>query len=115
MELKDVGANTTSASNPNLSKADSDLESPPEEPKEHEDPRQPRRKRDRIRGAFNSAKRRVTCPCTKIAWRIIQLGISLWQIGDMVSDAFQTRKFYHLAMVRKNNTILQYSSLKYNN
>ena len=104
-ELEAVGA-VTGASNPNLSKVDSDLESPPEEPKEHEDPRQPRRKRDRMRGAFTSAKWMVTCPCIMVTWRFIQLGISLWQIGDMVSDAFLTEKFYRLARVRKNNTIL---------
>ena len=109
MELKDVGANTTSASNPNLSKADSDLESPPEEPKEPEDPRQPCRKRDRMRGAFNSAKWMVTCPCIMVTWRFIQLGISLWQIGDMVSDAFLTEKFYRLAMVRKTSTTTFYN------
>ena len=58
-----------------------------------------------MRGAFTSAKWRVTCPCIKVAWRFIQLGISLWQIGDMVSDAFLTEKFYRLAMVNKTNTV----------
>ena len=65
-------------------------------------------KRDRLRFFANyTAKRkwRQTYICTMIIWRFIQLGISLWQIGDMVSDAFQTRKFYHLAMVRENNII----------
>ena len=83
--------------------------SPQEEPKEPEDPRQPRRKRDRMRGVFNSAMGRVTCPCIKVTWRFIQLVISLWQIGDMVSDAFLTEKFYRLAMVRKTNTTTFYN------
>ena len=66
-----------------------------------------------MRGAFTSAKWRVTCPCIKITWRFIQLGISLWQIGDMVSDAFLTEKFYRLAMVSKTSTILQYFEIQH--
>ena len=63
---------------------------------------------DKLNSFFDSTRQLTTCTCTKVTWRFIQLCISLWQIGDMVSDAFQTRKFYHLAMVRKNNTTLQY-------
>ena len=72
-------------------------------------------KRDRLRFfAYYSAKSkwRRTYICTMVTWRLIQLGISLWQVGDMVSDAFQTRKFYHLAMVRENNTIKKYFKMQ---
>ena len=74
-------------------------------------PLQPKRsKMDRVRGVrdaakegvtrgYTTAKQRVTCTCTKVTWRIIRLGFSLWQIADMVSDGFQTAKFHHLSSV----------------
>merc|ERR1712012_457617 len=58
---------------------------------------QQRSKMERLREVRDAAKKKVTCTCTKVTWRIIRLGLSLWQIGDMVSDIFQTRKFYHLS------------------
>ena len=62
-------------------------------------PQQPKRSNmDRLRGFHNAAKQGLTS-CTKVAWRIIRIGISLWQIADMVSDGFQTAKFYHLSSV----------------
>ena len=72
------------------------------------------KRKNRVRGTYTAAmrewkrKQRLTYICTKSTWRLIQLGISLWQIGDMVSDAFQTRKFYHLAMVRNKFIIILY-------
>ena len=58
---------------------------------------------DQLRGFFDAAKRMVTCTCTKVTWRFIQLGISLWQIADMVSDGLQTKKFWDLSVVSKNH------------
>ena len=54
---------------------------------------------DRLRGVRDAAKQRVTCTCTKVTWRLIRLGLSLWQIADMVSDGLQTKKFYDLSIV----------------
>ena len=54
---------------------------------------------DRLRGVRDAAKQRVTCTCTKVTWRLIQLGLSIWQIADMVSDGFQTKKLYDLSIV----------------
>ena len=81
-------------------------------------PLQPKRsKMDRVRGVrdaakegvtrgYTTAKQKVTCTCTKVTWRIIWLGLSLWQIGDMVSDIFQTRKFYHLSTVSRTSLLM---------
>ena len=63
-------------------------------------------KMDRLRGVRDAAKNKVTCTCTKVTWRIIRLGLSLWQIGDMVSDIFQTRKFYHLSTVSRTSLLM---------
>ena len=54
---------------------------------------------DKLRTFGGAAKQRGTCTCTKVTWRIIRVGISLWQIADMVSDGFQTRKYFNLAIV----------------
>ena len=54
---------------------------------------------DHLRGVLDAAKQRVTCTCTKVTWRAIQLGLSIWQIADMVSDGFQTKKLYDLSIV----------------
>ena len=63
----------------------------------------PRSHMDQLSGFFDAAKRMVTCTCTKVTWRVIQLGISLWQIADMVSDGLQTKKFWDLSVVSKNH------------
>ena len=52
---------------------------------------------------FDAAKQMMTCTCTKVTWRFIQLCISLWQIADIVSDGFQTKKFWDLYWVSKNH------------
>ena len=56
---------------------------------------------DHLRTVCGAAKQRLTCTCTKVTWRIIRVGISLWQIADMVSDGFQTRKYFNLAIVSR--------------
>ena len=81
---------------------------------------------DRVRGVrdaakegvtrgYTAAKQRVTCTCTKVTWRIITLGLSLWQIADMVSDGFQTAKFYHLSSVSHermvSNSLAKYGAM----
>ena len=60
---------------------------------EGQDPAPPQRKRSKIRNAAKQS--------TKVTWRIVQLGLSLWQIGDMVTDGLQTRKYWDLAIVSK--------------
>ena len=56
---------------------------------------------DKLRTFCGSAKQRMTCTCTKVTWRIIRVGMSLWQIADMVLDGFQTRKYLNLAIVSR--------------
>ena len=56
---------------------------------------------DKLRTFGGAAKQRLTCTCTKVTWRIIRVGISLWQIADIVSDGFQTRKYFNLAIVSR--------------
>ena len=56
---------------------------------------------DRLRDVRDAVKQSITCTCSKVMWRSIQLGISLWQIADMISDGFQTAKFYHLSSVSR--------------
>ena len=34
-----------------------------------------------------------------IIWRFIRLGMSIWQIADMVSDGLQTKKYHDLSSV----------------
>ena len=47
----------------------------------------------------NNVKEKLTCACSKLTVRVIKFGISLWMVGDMISDAFNTKKYLDLARV----------------
>ena len=73
----------------------------PEQANLESNPAPQRSKIDQLREVRDATKQRVTCTCAKVTWRIIRIGISLWQLGDMVSDIIQTRKYYHLSTVSR--------------
>ena len=57
------------------------------------------KKPQRSKRVCYAAKEKLTCTCTKVMWRFIQLGISIWQIADMVADGFTTTTFWYLSTV----------------
>ena len=62
------------------------------------------KKPQRSKRVCYAAKEKLTCTCTKVMWRFIQLGISIWQIADMVADGFTTTTFWYLSTVSICNT-----------
>ena len=54
------------------------------------------RLKDSLKKKFNTL---MEIPCINVSVRLIKLLISMWALGDMISDGFGTRKFYELASV----------------
>ena len=80
----------------------------PEQPPQPQDPKP--NLMDKLSGFINPVKQRMTCTCTKVTWRFILLGISLWQIADMVSDGFQTKNYWTLASVSMKHQLMKSKS-----
>ena len=57
-----------------------------------------------MQGAYNNAKKKLTCGCSKFTVRAIKLGISLWMVADVISDGFNTKKYLDYAEVKSPNT-----------
>ena len=60
---------------------------------------QPQQQRRGLRGCYDRVKKKLTCGCSKVTARVIKLCISLWMLGDMISDGFNTKKYLDLARV----------------
>ena len=58
-----------------------------------------------LRGCYDRVKKKLTSGCSKVTVRVIKLCISLWQIGDMISDGFATNKYLDLARVSRVYTV----------
>ena len=50
-----------------------------------------------------SVKEKLTCDCSKVTVRVIKLVISLWMLADMITDAFNTKRYLFLARVSKKS------------
>ena len=62
---------------------------------------QPQQHRRGLGGCYDRVKKKLTCGCSKVTVRVIKLCLSLWQIGDMISDGLSTKKYLDLAEVRR--------------
>ena len=62
----------------------------------------PRRltKEEKLSKVLSKFKKMITCKCSKITIRVIKLGISLWTVADLISDAFNTNNYLNYAKVR---------------
>ena len=69
------------------------------QPPEHQEKQPPLTKKERLQGAYNNAKKKLTCGCSKVTVRAIKLGISLWMVADLISDGFNTKKYLDYAEV----------------
>ena len=54
---------------------------------------------DTLRSILDSVKSGLTCGCSKVTVRVIKFCLSLWMIGDMISDGFNTKKYLDLRAV----------------
>ena len=64
-------------------------------------PEKLKNRKDRKKSKRNGRSNKKMDKRIKILWRLIRLGISIWQIVDMVSDGFQTKKYFYLSRVRR--------------
>ena len=55
--------------------------------------------RQRLLRQNASIKEKLTCECSKVTVRVIKLVISLWMVADMITDAFNTKRYLFLARV----------------
>jgi len=78
---------------------DNDIPSSDSTEMEIEEPSEPKQSQINRQRQSASVKKKLTYKCSRVTVRVIKLIISLWMVADMITDAFNTKRYLFLARV----------------